>query len=472
MILLTLLEYNPETRLAYNQTFVSCNKIIRNRSSLEGEFLMSQAAETKSKLNRRLGLTALVFFGVGDILGAGVYALVGEVAGLAGSLSWLAFLVALVVASFTGLTYAELGGRFPRSGGESHFCHQAFRSQWGARVIGWMVFCSCVLSLSTVSRAFGGYLSVMLTDVPVNATAVSLLVFLAGVNFLGIRISSAANILCTVIETSGLLIVICVGIAFLQDASVDVPETPVVSGESNLNIAAILQAAGLAFFAFIGFEDMVNVAEEAKNPRRDMPRAIIMAALIAGVLYVIVVVVAVLVVDPDKLAASDAPMLLVVQEAAPWMPSWLFAGIALFAVANTGLLNFITASRLLYGMSNDGLLPQFLNKVHPKRKTPHLSVAVVLVTAITLAVSGTLAYLAGTTSVLLLSVFITMNAALVKLKTGPDRITDSFSVPTAIPIIGIVVCLVLLISTPWFEATSGIILVVVGMIISWYASRR
>lgn len=425
-----------------------------------------------TRLQPRLGLMALVFYGVGDILGAGIYALVGEVAGMAGRYSWLAFLIALVVASFTGLTYAELGGRFPRSGGESHFCRQAFAQPWIARLIGWLVFCSGVLSLCTISRAFAGYLHVMMPDVSTGAIVVSLLLVLAVINFVGIHVSSAANIFCTVVESSGLLLVICVGLAFLtgqSEAPVPVPE---VGTSPPVGVIAVFQAASLAFFAFIGFEDMVNVAEEARNPRRDMPRAIIAAAVIAGILYIAVIVVATRVVSPETLGNSDAPLLQVVQTAAPWIPAWLFTGIALFAVANTGLLNFITASRLLYGMARDGLLPRVLGTVHSATKTPHWSILIVLLIAILLATTGTLAYLAGTTSILLLCVFVTMNVALIRLKRSGKLSPDAFSVPIAIPVFGVIVCCVLLACTPRNQALAATAIMLLGAFLTWNESRR
>jgi basic amino acid/polyamine antiporter, APA family len=428
---------------------------------------------SSTQLRRQLGLAALVFYGVGDILGAGIYALVGEVAGMAGRLSWLSFLIALIVASFTGLTYAELGGRFPRSGGESHFCRQAFRQPWIAKLIGWLVFTSGVLSLATVSRAFAGYLHILIPDVSAQVMVVSLLLLLAAINFLGINVSSAANIVCTLIESSGLLIVVCAGLAFIAEAR------PSMASEATFSISgdvpgmfAVFQAASLAFFAFIGFEDMVNVAEEARNPGRDMPRAIILAASIAGILYIIVVLVATRVLSPQELATSDAPLLRVVQVAAPSIPTWLFTTIALFAVANTGLLNFITASRLLYGMSQDGLLPKILGNVHEGRGTPHGAIGVVLVTAISLATTGTLAYLAGTTSVLLLIVFLTMNVVLIRLKRNHQLEKNAFSVPIALPICGVCVCALLLACTPLKALLTAGILLAIGALLILIEHRR
>ncbi len=434
---------------------------------------MSNAQQEPSgKLHRRLGLVALVFYGVGDILGAGIYALVGEVAAIAGDYSWLAFLIALLVAGLTGLTYAELGGRFARSGGESHFCQQAFSSPWIARLIGWLVFCSGVLSLSTISRAFAGYLQALVPDISPEICVVLLLLLLAAINIVGIRVSSVANIFCTVVEASGLLLVICVGLAYLIGEAPEVVNVAPAARSEPVGVLKLLQASSLAFFAFIGFEDMVNVAEEATDPRRDMPRAILLAASTAGLLYIVVVVVATQVVEPDHLQNSSAPLLAVVNTAAPWVPGWLFTAIALFAVANTGLLNFVTASRLLYGMSQDGLLPKCLSAVHHRRGTPHWAVLVVLVTGILLATSGTIGYLAGTTSVLLLCVFVTMNVALIRLKQQRRRAPESFTVPVAIPVAGAAVCLGLLLTTPRQEALTAALIIIVGILLAWQGRRR
>jgi len=420
-----------------------------------------------SSLRRQLGLAALIFYGVGDILGAGIYALVGEIAAVAGRYSWLAFVIALVVASFTGLTYAELGSRYPRSGGESHFCSQAFRQRWIARVIGWTVFCSGVVSLATISRAFAGYLHGVAPDLPAQALVLALLLVLAIVNWIGIRISSAANIVFTLIEASGLLFIVCIGIAWIVgDPPAGTSTATEAASVPQVGFMAIMQAASLAFFAFIGFEDLVNVAEEAKNPRRDMPIAIVLSAAIAGTLYVVVILAATHVVAPAELAASPAPLMSVVDSAAPWFPRWVFTGIALFAVANTGLLNFITASRLLYGMSRDRLLPAFLGRIDERRKTPHYAIMIVFAAAALLAITGSLRYLAGTTSVLLLIVFTAMNVVLIRLKRSHQFCAEAFSVPLAIPVCGVAVCVALLCSTPWPHVVSAIALMAVGSLLT------
>ncbi len=425
-----------------------------------------------AQLSRSLGFWALVFYGVGDILGAGIYALVGKVAGVAGSASWAAFGVALLVAGLTALTYAELGGRFPRSAGESFFTEQAFGRPGLALLVGWIVLCSGILSLATVSVAFGGYMSGLVPWLPPSLTVVGILLLLAAINFRGIRESSTTNIVATMVELTGLLIVIVVGAVFLgrtPDASI----AQTIEAGRTVGWTEIASGAALGFFAFIGFEDMVNVAEEVRDPERNMPRAILIALCVTGLVYLLVVVVATSVVAPAVLADSEAPLLSVVRRATDVVPDRLFTLIALFAVANTGLLNFIMGSRLIYGMSRQGLLPAALGKVHLKRRTPHLAILSVLAVALVLALSGTLTYLAGTTSLLLLLVFFTINVSLVTIKRRDREALRTFCAPRLVPIAGALSCLGLMPFVPTGSLlTAGIILGLGASLVAVRGERR
>ena len=428
-------------------------------------------ASNPPQLRRSLGFWALVFYGIGDILGAGIYALVGKVAGAAGSASWAAFGVALLVAGLTALTYAELGGRFPRSAGESFFAQQAFGRPGIALVVGWVVLCSGVLSLATVSVAFAGYMTGLAPALPAPLTVVGILCLLAVINFRGIRESSTTNVIATMVELTGLLIVIVAGALFLAET----PETDVVDtleAGQVVSGTAIARGAALSFFAFIGFEDMVNVAEEVKNPERNMPRAIVTALAVAGLVYLLVVVIATTVVAPAVLAESDAPLLTVVRTSTDAVPDRLFAIIALFAVANTGLLNFIMASRLIYGMSRQGLLPAALGTVHAQRQTPHVAIFAVSVVAISLALSGTLTYLAGTTSLLLLLVFFTVNLSLIVIKRRTGSPSRTFCAPLVVPIAGALTCLALMPFVPRGSLLTAAIVLALGSGLVALRARR
>ena len=409
-------------------------------------------------LHRSLGFWALVFYGVGDILGAGIYALVGKVAGVAGAASWASFGIALFVAGLTALSYAELGGRFPRSAGESFFAEQAFGRPALSLVVGWVVLCSGILSLSTVSVAFGGYMSSLIPGVPPTVAVIGILLLLAAINFRGMRESSMTNIIATMVELTGLLIVIVAGALFLgrsQEQSV----AATIQASAAVSWTGIAQGAALSFFAFIGFEDMVNVAEEVKDPGKNMPRAILTALVVTGMVYLVVVIIATSVVAPEALRESEAPLLAVVQHSTDMVPRGLFSLIALFAVANTGLLNFIMGSRLIYGMSRQGLLPEPLGRIHASRRTPHWAILAVLGVALGLALSGTLTYLAGTTSLLLLVVFFTVHISLIVIKRHADSTIRTFCAPIVVPFLGALTCVALMPFVPVDSLlTAGIIL--------------
>jgi len=416
------------------------------------------------ELRRSLGLWALIFYGVGDILGAGIYALVGKVAGVAGAASWAAFAVALFVAGLTALTYAELGGRFPRSAGESFFAQQAFGRPGLALVVGWVVLCSGILSLATVSVAFGGYMSGLVPSLPPKAATAGILLLLGAINVRGMRESSTANVVATMVELTGLLIVIVVGAMFLGGSS-EASITRTLSESADVSWTGIAQGAALGFFAFIGFEDMVNVAEEVKDPERNMPRAILTALAVAGILYLLVVIISTSVVSPAELSDSNAPLLAVVQRSTTAVPTELFSLIALFAVANTGLLNFIMGSRLIYGMSRQGLLPEVLGRVHPRRRTPHVAILAVFAVAAPLALSGTLTYLAGTTSLLLLLVFLTVHASLGAIKLRADSPIRTFCAPRWVPLLGAASCLALMPFVPRDSILTAAVIIAFGMML-------
>ena len=304
---------------------------------------MVKNAEADS-LKQVFGLTTLVIYGVGDILGAGIYAVVGKIAGLSGSAVWISFLVAMVVAAFTALSYAELGSRFAKSGGGAYFVQQAFRTDWFSILVGWLMFCTCLVSMATLSKAFSGYLTTFAPMIPAWIIILALFFSLAIVNFWGMRESSALNIFCTCLEVSGLIIVILVSTLFITGGGT----AAIGASSSEVGWAQIFQGASLAFYAFIGFEDIVNVSEEVKDPERNVPRAIILSLTIAGGVYILVSWLATGVLTPAALAASSAPLLDVVRRAQPNFPQVVFTFIALFAVLNTVLLNFVTASRLLF----------------------------------------------------------------------------------------------------------------------------
>jgi amino acid transporter len=294
------------------------------------------------------------------------------------------------------------------------------------------MFCTCLVSMATLSIAFSGYLNAFLPMIPTWAIVLALFAALTFVNFRGMKESSALNIVCTTMEVSGLAIVILVSTAFLWGGNASTVTNSLPDG-SVIGSTAILQGAALAFYAFIGFEDIVNVAEEVKNPEQNVPKAILLALGIAAVIYLLVSWLATQVLSPAELSASGAPLLDVVRRAQPNFPAVVFTVIALFAVMNTALLNFVTASRLLFGMAREELLPAWLGKLHPQRLTPHRTFLVILPIAIVLALSGTLQFLAGTTATLILIMFCLVNISLLIIKGRQPLNPGKLRVPKLIP---------------------------------------
>ncbi len=409
------------------------------------EAVVSPSAATTGEpaLRRSIGPLQLFAYTLGGMLGAGIYGLVGRAAGQLGAAVWLGFIVAMVAALLTGLSYASLGSRYPRAGGAAYITHRTFYRPLLTWMVGLAVMMSGLTSVATQSRVVAENL-LRLFDAPaVPPVAISLgfLLLVAGVVFRGIRESMWMNIFCTVVEASGLLLVIAVGASWW--GSTDLFETPSPEG---ISASLLLQGAILTFFSFIGFEDTLNVAEECRDPQRTVPIGIVSAMIAATLLYIAVAVTAVSVVPWRELAAAPGPLAEVMNRAAPWLPGWFYVAITVFAVANTALLNYVTASRLTYGMARQGLLPAALGRVHPGTRTPHVAVAALFVVVVALMLSGDITQLASATVLLLLAVFALVNLALVVLQRRPSEPHGGFEVPSFVPALGALVCLALLVN--------------------------
>lgn len=416
-----------------------------------------------------MGLTSLVLYGVGDMLGSGVYGLIGRAAMQLGNAVWMGFLISAIAALLTGLSYACLGSRYPRAAGAAYITHRAFGRPIVAYVVGLAVLASGITSMATASRVFAGYFQALVGDIPLWAIMVGFLLVLTAINLRGIRESNWMNAVCTSIEVGGLLLIIVVGaryigkVDYLDLRSTDHPDT-------GLALPLLFNGAVLTFYSFVGFEDMLNVAEEVKEPRRAIPLGMLLAIAIATLIYILIAIVAVSVVPHAELAASGEPLVEVVRRAAPWFPSAAFSGIAMFAVANTALLNFIMGSRLTYGMARQGLLPSVLGRVHADRRTPHVAIFTVMSLVLVLAVPGDIAVLARATSVLLLCVFIMINASLIVLLRRPGEPHGLFNLPWLIPVGGVAVCFAMLLHSGVGELKiAGLILA--GILVLFFVMR-
>jgi amino acid transporter len=413
-------------------------------------------ARAHPDLKRGIGPWLLLFFVLGDIVGAGIYALVGEVGGLVGGAIWAAFLCAFVLAIFTAASYAELVTKYPRAGGSATYVNNAFRNPFVSFMVAFAVMASGITSACTLTLAFSGDYLAQFISVPVIGAALVFMLLITAINFYGISESVRINVVLTIVEITGLALIIIIGIAALGTGTGD-PGRAFEFREGTSVLTAILAGTVLAFYALIGFDDSVNVAEETQHPSRNYPRAIFGALLLAGVIYLLVTFTASMVVPTGVLAESSGPLLEVVDAGPIAIPTQLFAAIALLAVSNGALINMIMASRIVYGMGDQGVMPTVFSSVHPGRRTPWVSIlftaAIALVVLVTIGRNDeALSTLGSTTVVLLLLAFVMVNISVLVLRR--DEVGhEHFRAPSAFPVLGAIVAAVLLIYQAYTDIT-------------------
>jgi APA family basic amino acid/polyamine antiporter len=425
-------------------------------------------APAQIALKRVVTPLMLVLFILGDVLGAGVYALAGTIADQVGGAIWMPLLLALLFALLTAGSYAELVTKYPQAGAAAVFAGKAFRSPLVSFLVGFCMLAAGVTSAAGLSLAFAGDYLATFVDLPPHVTALAFLGVIGLLNARGIKESLSANIVMTLIEVSGLVLVVVAGAWFLGQGHGDPGRALEFKAGTSPGVA-ILGAALLAFYSFVGFETSANLAEEVRDVRRTYPRALFGALLIAGVIYMAVGVAAATVLPVDSLVSSSAPLLDVVRASGLGIPPRLFAFIALVAVANGALLTMIMASRLTYGMARTGLLPAVFGRVLARRRTPWVAILATSLAAAGLTLTGSLEVLAQTVVLLLLFVFISTNLAVLILRR--DRVeARHFRVPTPVPVLAILSCLVLMSqqsADTWLRAG---ILLLVGLAL--YAGSR
>jgi APA family basic amino acid/polyamine antiporter len=375
-------------------------------------------------LQRNLGLVEVAVYGVGLILGAGVYAILGAAAGVAGDALPLAFLLAAVVAAFTGLSYAELASRFPKGEGDYVYVREALGSKRLAELVALLRVFVGAVSAAAVALAFAGYLESFL-DVPAVPAALALVAAASAVNFWGIETSARVNLVFTVAEVAGLALVVWLGAP--SWGSVAVLDAPT-------GVTGVVEAAFLVFFAYLGFGSIVNVAEETESPSRTIPRAIVLSIAVTTVLYVLVALSAVGVVDWQALGASASPLALVARTAGGDVAASVVAAIALTSTANTVLILLVSTSRLLYGVSKSEYrsFPTLFSRVHPRRRTPHIAVALVGALTVPFALLDDLGAVAALANGALLVVFVVVNGALLALRYARPDDRSGFTAPLTV----------------------------------------
>ncbi|MCV2491248.1 APC family permease [Geodermatophilus sp. YIM 151500] len=403
-------------------------------------------------LRRVMGPGLLLLFIVGDVLGTGIYALTGTVAAEVGGVVWLPFLVAFLVALVTAFSYLELVTKYPRAAGAALYTHKAFGIHFVTFLVAFAVMSSGITSASTASRAFSANFGKVVgldlgEGIGITLVGLAFMALVAAVNLRGVGESVKANVVLTCVELSGLLIIIVIGAWALGIGEGDFSRVTEFDTGDRSVLAGVIAATGLAFFAMVGFEDSVNMAEECKEPRRIFPRVLLLGLGITGVIYVLVSISAIALVPADRLSEGETPLLQVVEAGAPAFPVGLFGLITMFAVANTALINMLMASRLVYGLSNERVLPSVLGRVHPHRRTPWT--AILFTTALAFGLItfvGEVPDLGGTTALLLLCVFTVVNVAVLVLRR--DEVdAGHFRTPTVLPVVGALACAYL--ATPW-----------------------
>jgi APA family basic amino acid/polyamine antiporter len=354
----------------------------------------------------------------------------------------------------TAFSYLELVTKYPRAAGAALYTHRAFRIHFFTFIVAFAVMCSGITSASTASRAFAANMSHVFHlnlagGVGITLLGLAFMALVGMVNFRGVGESVKVNVVLTCVELSGLLIIIFIGLWAIGAGQGDVSRVTQfrTAADGSVLLWPVIAATTLAFFAMVGFEDSVNMAEECKNPTRIFPKVLLAGLVLTGLVYVLVSISAITLVSPEQLAEGETPLLKVIQAGAPNFPVWIFGFITMFAVANSALINMLMASRLVYGMSREHVLPAALGQVHATRRTPYVSIAFTTLLAFALITFvGEVPALGGTTALLLLCVFTVVNVAVLVLRR--DRVDhEHFRTPTVLPVLGALSCAFL--AGPW-----------------------
>jgi APA family basic amino acid/polyamine antiporter len=425
-------------------------------------------------LMRHVGTREAIFYGLGVIIGAGIYVLIAPASGEAGNAVWLSFLIAASLATLTGLSYAELGSMFPKSAAEYVYVHHAYRSRFISFLMGWLIIFTGVVSISAVSLGFTGYLADLLgvsieeSRHIVPMMSLGLIALMSFVNFLGIRETSRLNIAMTSIVIVGLLIII--GIGLPSFGSIDYFEMP-------MGFDGVLLAASLIFFAYLGFEEIVNIAEETRRPRKVMPRAIIWAVIISTALYILTSVSVVSLVGWEFVSQSSAPLAEVAGTVLGDAGKHALSTIALFATGSVVLGLILVVSRMIWGMSRERALPKFLSKIH-SRGTPLAAIVSVAIGSSIFVFLGDIGHVASVTSMGAIVIFIAVNGALIWLRFSKPKLHRPFRVPLnagKFPLIGaagVVIGLVMLVQFSLELLLTGAFVIFIGALVFLIYKRR
>lgn len=423
-------------------------------------------------LQKQVGLLPVMLSGVGVILGAGIYALIGEAAGIAGFAVWLGFAAAALVAAFTGLSYAELSSMIPKAGAEFHYVKKAFGRKTGF-FTAWLLILAGLISTATVSWGFGNYFNA-LTGIPGISAAVILVGACTLIIYSGIRKTTGIASILTIIEVLGLLIVIAIGLPLFFSQGI----AQKVFDFSSFSIVSILQAAALVFFAFIGFEEIVRLSEETKNSEKNIPKALLIAIAFSTIIYILVSISAVSVLTPQELAESKAPLGDVAGSVFGEQAFLILSLIALISTASTALLILLATSRIIYGIAEDKEIPHIIARIDHNSGSPSIAVLLASFLSIAFLFFGSIATVASATDFILFIAFIIVNFSVIKLRFSQPLAERPFKIPFSIAkipvtaVFGIIACVVLILNVKPEVIAVGVALIAVGIIFEAHHERK
>jgi len=410
------------------------------------------------KLERSLGLWEVTMMSIGIILGAGIYVVIGEAAGLTGNSVWLSFVIGAIVASFTGLSYAELCSRYPKAGAEYVYVRNSFGQGW-AWIVGWLIIAGNIIGASAVAMGFSNYFSALF-NTPILLTAIAVLIIAGIILIAGVKETASITILFTLIEATGLVIIIFIGLQRIGD----VDYLQLTNGMKGL-----INAGVLVFFSYLGFQGVTQLAEETRNPQKNIPKAIIISIIVTTIIYILVGISAVSVIPGTELAGTDAPLARIAEVAFGEQSFVILSGIALFSTFNTSLMMLLSGSRLVYGISNENALPKIFSKVNKKTLAPVIAIIGVVVISLLFLLLGDLKSIANLTNFTVFVVFIAVNASLIYLRVKKPDVAG-FKVPLSIkkvpilPVCGIFASIFMIINLEKEILFLGLLLLIAGII--------
>ncbi|MDP4012047.1 MAG: APC family permease [Candidatus Nanoarchaeia archaeon] len=412
-------------------------------------------------LKKDLGLFTTTAAGVGVILGAGIYVLIGVAAGIAGNAVWLSFLISALVAIFTGFSYAELSSMFTKDSGEYEYVKQGLGSRLGFMAL-YSILIAGITSGTTVALGFSGYLAKLIGNVPIWLPAAVLIIIFTIVNIRGIKHSASLNVIFTLVEVAGLLLIIFISVPYIGDVNyLDMAK----------GFTGVLNAAALVFFAFIGFEGVIKLSEETKNPEKTIPRALLLSIAISSIIYLLVAIAAVSVIGWETLGQSSSPLADVAQHVLGSGAGLFLTLIALVSTGNTVLLTLLMASRTFYGFGEEINKLKFLSKVNSKTRTPVTSIIITMVVALAFLFLKKIEVIAEIANFSIFLAFALVNLSLIRLRYKLPKKKRRFRSPcnfgkcSVMAVLGFIISLFMMLNLQLYVIGWGIFLTAIGLIL-------